>query len=51
MTSSDIKLLFTNISLTESIELCVENLYRNQTHIDNLSKSYFPKSLEMKIHE
>ena len=29
MASSDVKLLFTNISLTETIELFVENLYKN----------------------
>ena len=47
MASFDIKSLFTNVPLTESISLCVENLYRNHTHIDSLSKSSFRKFLEM----
>ena len=51
MASFDIKSLFTNISLTETIDLCVENLYRNQTHLDSLSKSSFRKLLEMTMHE
>ena len=41
MTSFDAKSLFTNTPLTETIDLCVENIDRNQTHIDSLSKSYF----------
>ena len=45
--SFDIKSLFTNLPLTESIGLCVENLYGNHTHIDSLSKSSFRKFLEM----
>ena len=34
MASFDVKSLFTNISLTETIGLCAENLYRNQTHTE-----------------
>ena len=45
--SFDIKSLFTNLPLTESIGLCVEDLYGNHTHIDSLSKSSFRKFLEM----
>ena len=41
MTSFDIKSLFTNIPLTETLNLCVQNLYRNQTHVNNLTKSSF----------
>ena len=51
MASFDIKSLFTNIPLTETIGLCVENLYRNQTHFDSLPKSYFLKLLEMTMCE
>ena len=51
MASFDVKSLFTNIPLTETIGLCVENLYRNQTHIDNLSKSSFRRILEMTMDE
>ena len=36
-----VKSLFTNIRLTETIALCVDNLYKNQTHIDSLSKVLF----------
>ena len=39
MASFDIKTLFTNILLTETLNLCVQNLYRNQTHVVNLTKS------------
>ena len=51
MASFDVKSLFTNICLTETIGLCVENLYRNQTHIDNLSQCPFSRLLEMTMHE
>ena len=51
MASFDIKSLFTNILLTETIGLCIEDLYRNQTHIDSLSKSSFQKLLEMIMYE
>ena len=33
MASFDIKSLFTNIPVTESLDLCVQNLYRNQVHV------------------
>ena len=39
MASFDIKSLFTNISLTEMLNLCVQNLYINQTHVGNLTQS------------
>ena len=51
MASFDAKSLFTNISLTETIGLCVVNFYRNQAHIDSLSKSYFRRLLEMAMYE
>ena len=38
--SFNVKSLFINIPFTETIGLCVQNLYRNETHID-ISKSYF----------
>ena len=47
MASFDVKSLFTKIPLTETICFCVENLYKNQTHIDSLSKSSFRRFLEM----
>ena len=39
MASFDIKSLFTNTLLTETLNLCVQNLYKNQTHVGNLTKS------------
>ena len=33
-----IQSLFTNIPLQETIDLCVENLFKDKTHVDNLSK-------------
>ena len=41
MVSFDLELLFTNISLQETIDLCEENLFQDRTHIDNLSKESF----------
>ena len=51
VTSFDLKSLFTNIPLIETIGLCVENLHRNQTHIDSVSKSSFCRLLEMRMVE
>lgn len=50
MASFDVKSLIHKISLTETNGLCVESL-SNQTHIDNLSKSYFYRLLEMTMYE
>ena len=50
MASFDVKSFFINISLIEISNLCVENLYRNQTRIDNLSKRFFLKLLEMTMY-
>ena len=35
MSSFDKESLFTNIPLQEAIDLCVENLLKDRTHIDN----------------
>ena len=51
MASFDIKSLFTNIPLTETLNLCVQNLYRNQTHVNNLTKSSFYKLLKITMFE
>ena len=51
MTSFDIKSLFTNIPLTETLNLCVQNLYRNQTHVNNLTKNSFYKVLKITMFE
>ena len=47
--SFDVKSLFTCILVTETIGLCAKNLYRNQTYIDSLSKSYFHRLLGIGI--
>ena len=47
MASFDIKSLFTNIPLTEILNLCVQNLYGNQAHVNNLTKSSFYMLLEI----
>ena len=39
MVSFDIESLFTSIPLQETIDLCVENLFKDRTHVDNLSKT------------
>ena len=45
MASFYIQSLFTNIPLQETIDLCVENLFKNRTHVDNLSKDCFHEFL------
>ena len=39
--SFDIESLFTKITLQETIALCVENLFKDRAHVDNLSKDSF----------
>ena len=51
MASFDIKSLFTNMPLTEKLNLCVQNLYRNQTHVNNLTKSSFYKLFTITMFE
>ena len=51
MASFDIKSLFTNIHLTETLNLCVQNLCRNQTHVGNLTQSSFYSLLKITMFE
>ena len=51
MASFDIESLFTNISLQETIDLCVENLFQDRTNVDNLSKDSFPELLTRTMSE
>ena len=51
MASFDIKSLFTNMPLTETLNLCVQNLYRNQTHVGNLTQSSFYSLLKITMFE
>ena len=41
MASFDIKSLFTKMLLTDTLNLCVQNIYRNQPDVENLIKSFF----------
>ena len=41
----DIESHFTNIFFQETIDLCVENLFKDRTHVDNLSKDSFRELL------
>ena len=51
MTSCDIESLFTNIPLQQTIDLCVENLFQDRTHVDNLSKDSFCELLTRTMSE
>ena len=51
MFSFHIESLFTNISLQETIDLCVENLFQNRTNVDNLSKDAFRELLTRTMSE
>ena len=46
-----IQSLFTNIPLQETIDLCVENLFKDKTHVDNLSKDSFRELLTRTMSE
>ena len=51
MASFDEKSLFTNKALTETLNLRVQNLYRNQAHVSNLTKSSFCNLLRITMFE
>ena len=51
MASFDIESLFTNISLQETIDLCVEILFQDRTHVDNLWKDSFRELLTRILYE
>ena len=51
MVSFDIESFFTNIPLQETINLCVENLFEDRTHVDHLSKDSFPDLLTTTMSE
>ena len=51
MASFDTKSLFTNILLTKTSNFCMQNLYRNQTHVNNLTKISFYKLLKITMFE
>ena len=47
MTSFDIESLFTNIPLEETINICVDKLFENNTKVNNLTKESFRSLLEL----
>ena len=47
----DMKSLFTNVILIETLNPCVQSLYRNQTHVGNLNKSSFYSLLKVTMFE
>ena len=51
MGSFDIKPLFTNIRLTETLNLCPQNLDKYQTHIWNFTKISFFNLLKITVFE
>ena len=51
MASFDLESLFTNIPLQETIDLCVESLFQDRAHVDNLLKDSFHELLTSTISE
>ena len=51
MASFDRESLFTNIPLQETIDLCVGNLFKDRTHVDNFSKDSFCELLTRTMSE
>ena len=47
----DIESLFTNIPSQESIDLCIENLFKDKTYVDNLSRDSFRELLTRTMSE
>ena len=51
MASFIIKSLFTNIPLTDLLNLCVQHLHGNQAHVSNLTKSSFYNLIKITMFE
>ena len=51
MTSFDVKSLFINISLQETIDLCVQKLFEDKNYIDGICKDSFRKMLTITMTE
>ena len=47
MASFDVKSLFTNVPLSETINICIDNLFRNVDRIQNFSKQQLHKLLSL----
>ena len=51
MVSFDMESIFTSIPLEETIDLYVENLFKDRTHVDNLLKDSFRELLTRTMSE
>ena len=51
MTSFDIESPFTGIPLQKTIDFCVENLFKDRTHFDNLLQDFFHELLTRTMSE
>ena len=51
LASFDIESLFTNISLKETTDLCVDILFSNTTNLDDITKDYFHELLSICMSE
>ena len=51
MVSFDIESLFANIPLQKKLDLCVESLFQDRTHVDNLFKDSFRELLTRTMSE
>ena len=47
----DIESLFTSIPSQESINLCIKNLFKDKTYVDNLSRDSFRELLTRTMSE
>ena len=47
----DIESLFTSIPSQESIDLCIENSFKDKTYVDNLSRDSFRELLTRTMSE
>ena len=51
MARFDVELLFTNIHLEETIDLCVQKLFEDQNYIDGMRKNSFCEMLTVTMTE
>ena len=49
MASFDVELLFSNIPLTETIQICIDELYKNSETVNGLSKHHMTKLLSLAV--
>ena len=49
MASFDVESLFSNIPLTETIQICIKELYKNPETVNGLTKHYMSKLLSLAV--